>query len=488
MMEPNSASSEKMGYEEARKSFSEDNTKTETKYVFDDEKQLTDKGPKFGKRHIEMLFYFFAIFVSYSVRIHLSLSIVAMTDSTANENQNIPTFDWTNRNIILSSFFWGYVIPQTMAGWLMTRYGPKWFLIGTLGICSIVGYLIPYVAVQFGSTGLIICRIIQGFTQGFLVPSVPIFISRWVPVSERGRINTFVYSASSLGTVFAMMITGAIAASVYGWPMVFHFFSSLGVIWCILYAFCGYNLPAECKSITKEEQAFIESSTARVVKEKLQAPWKDMFKSIPFLALLYSYTCFILGFWILLTQIPTYMSKIFMFQIKSNGFLSALPYIMQFLLGLLLSIASDFITNRKIMSLTTTRKTFNAVGMIVPAISLVCLAYCSNAILGIVILITAVGVNSACLLGVFINNIDLAPNFSGVIQGVVNGFSNIFAILAPLVAELLVTDERNPGHWCRIFYLASAVYVSGAIVFCCFGSGETQPWNDNKRVKDNAKV
>lgn len=484
----NSTNGDKYLYKGVKRSLSIEND-VEKEYIFENEegKVIVDQGPKFGKRYVEAILYFLGLFISYCTRVNLSLTVVAMTDPTANENKDIPTFNWTNRNVILSSFFWGYVIPQVMAGWLMTRYGPKWFMIGSVGIGSLVGYLLPPAAVYMGSMGVIICRMIQGFCQGFMIPAVPIFLSRWVPLSERGRICNFIYAASCVGTVFGMMISGSLSASLYGWPMVFHFFSTLGIIWCIIYAICGCNSPAESKSITAEELAYIEM-TAIQSKKRLKTPWKGIFTSVPFYALFYTYTCFILGFWILLSQIPTYLNKIMKFDLKSNGFLSALPYIVQFVLSLLFSVISDYVTNRKILTLTSARKVFNCIGMIIPAISLIFLGYCTNATLGVVVLIIGVGTNSAATCSAFINNVDLAPNFSGVVQGIVNGFSNICGILAPLIVQVLVTDEENQVHWRRTFYLASAVYISGAIIFCIFGSGEVQPWNDDKKDEDSEEA
>lgn len=40
-------------------------------------------------------------------------------------------------------------------------------------------------------------------------------------------------------------------------------------------------------------------------------------------------------------------------------------------------------------------------------------------------------------------------------------------------------------EWHIIFYIGSSVYIASAIVFCVFGSGETQPWN--KVEEDNKK-
>lgn len=76
---------------------------------------------------------------------------------------------------------------------MANRYGPKWLLIGTGVICSVVGLGIPTAAQYFGSEGVIGCRIIQGICQGFIYPSAHYLLSEWTPLGERSRFSSFVY-------------------------------------------------------------------------------------------------------------------------------------------------------------------------------------------------------------------------------------------------------------------------------------------------------
>lgn len=104
------------------------------------------------------------------------------------------TYNWTDKSVVLSSFFWGYILPQVAAGWLANTYGPKWFLIGAMLICSAAGILIPLFAAYFGSKGVMAIRSLQGLSQGFIFPSVHNLLSYWVPPNERSRLGTFVYA------------------------------------------------------------------------------------------------------------------------------------------------------------------------------------------------------------------------------------------------------------------------------------------------------
>lgn len=66
-------------------------------------------------------------------------------------------------------------------------------MVSTL-IASVSGIITPGLAVLFGSKGVMAARVILGFSQGFVYPSVHGLLSKWAPMSERSRFGTFVYA------------------------------------------------------------------------------------------------------------------------------------------------------------------------------------------------------------------------------------------------------------------------------------------------------
>lgn len=71
----------------------------------------------------------------------------------------------STRSIILSSFFWGYLITQVYAGQMAQKYGGKYFLAGGIGISGILTLITPVSAIQGGVTIMCINRMIQGMAQ-----------------------------------------------------------------------------------------------------------------------------------------------------------------------------------------------------------------------------------------------------------------------------------------------------------------------------------
>ncbi|KAL3272616.1 hypothetical protein HHI36_014083 [Cryptolaemus montrouzieri] len=438
---------------------------------------------KLGKRHIQIFLLFAAGFIAYGMRANLSVAIVAMM-TTQPPDPSIPTYpDWSNKDTVLSSFFWGYVVFQIGAGQIAEKFGAKYFLMGTLLIASSFSVLIPCMAAQFGASGVIINRVIQGLCQGFLFPSTHSVLSNWTPLAERSRVAGFVYTAGPLGTSVSMVVTGAISETKYGWPYVFYLYGFLGIIWVIIYSWLGCNSPAEHPSISIDEKKYIQQNS-KVTQDKqvtLKTPWKSFFTSMPMWAILVSHVGNNWGFWTLLTEIPSFMSSVLKYDIKQNSQLSALPYLGYCIFGLLLSPISDIIIGRKILSLGKSRKFFNCIGLFLPAIFLIGLGFVPehHNNLAVLLLILAVSTNAGVLVGFNVNHIDISPNFAGTLMGITNCAANIASIIGPLVVQFIVTDPNDAILWRIVFMISAGMYIATGIFFIIFGSGSIQKWNES---------
>jgi ACS family sodium-dependent inorganic phosphate cotransporter-like MFS transporter 6/7/8 len=237
----------------------------------------------------------------------------------------------------LSSFFWGYLVTQIVAGQLSEYFGAKWFLVGTMLLGSVFNVLIPVLASCWGSGGVILCRVVQGLAQGFLYPCILNIISKWTPLFERSRVSSFVYGGASVGIVTSMPLTGAIAGSTWGWPVACYLYGGLGVLWTAIFAVFAADSPATHRCVSTEERLYIESSTSvnknctkvgwrwcrrepalliMVCSQKIPTPWKSIFLSLPMWAIFVASCGASWGSFTLLTEIPSYMDNIMDFNIS----------------------------------------------------------------------------------------------------------------------------------------------------------------------------
>lgn len=203
------------------------------------------------------------------------------------------------------------------AGLLAQKYGAKIILLISLSVCALFTLLTP-VAASLGWEYLCATRIIQGLSQGFIYPSVHTMLARWVHPSERGSLSTFAYSGTQLGTVVMLAVSGVIAASSMGWPGIFYISGGFTAIWAILWTILGCDSPSMSKGISKLELEFIDSNQGVSTSgEKKITPWKQIFMSMPFWAILITHSTQSWGFWTLLTEIPSYMKDVLEYDIKA---------------------------------------------------------------------------------------------------------------------------------------------------------------------------
>ncbi|KAJ8929841.1 hypothetical protein NQ314_017445 [Rhamnusium bicolor] len=416
----------------------------------------TKKKPErfFGVRHVQYALLVSVNMLSYGTRNILNVAIIAMVD-VSSPADNVPTYpEWSDKkNVILSSFFWGYICLQILAGQIAKNYGPRLFLAGAVFVYSIFSILIPLLGANYGYEGVIACRIIQGLAQGFVYPSVHNLLSAWALYKTGLKLRvsfmqlqncipfTFI-TGSPLGTVIAMPVAGYLASTSLGWPSAFYLYGGIGILWCVLWFLIGSDNPEKHNKISEVELKYIHRGTSVEDRE--------------------------------------------------NSALSALPYLMQWLVSLVMSPIADYLVVKKITSIRTSRKIFNSIGLFVPALALFSLILVGSTekTLTIVILVIAVGFNSATLSGFNVNHIDIAPVHAGTLMGLANTAATICAIVAPLAVDAISYIsgyvETEKALWNIVFGVAATIYTVVGIIFDLTASGEIQPWNHFQSVNDKS--
>ncbi|XP_075220051.1 putative inorganic phosphate cotransporter [Lycorma delicatula] len=438
-------------------------------------------GGRFGTRHGQALLTFFSVVSAYAMRVNLSVGIVAMTDKSS--NPDFPELNWdsSTKGIILGSFFWGYLVTQIPAGQFAGRFGPKYLLGGAVLYCGLLTLLTPLAALKGDWLAVFVLRVLQGLGQGCIYPCVNTHLSKWAPPPERSRLFAFVFSGTQLGTVITLYVAGQLAGGPGGWPSIFYVTGIFSVIWALLWLYVGADSPSEHKSISEEEKNYIQTSLihSSANSKSMKVPWKKIVTSVPMWALLLTHLAQNWGFWTLLTLMPSYINAVLGFDIKSNGTLSALPYLGNFILTLCFSWVADKINQKEILMLSTARKMWNSIGLWGGAAALVLLATVARSVESAVTLLTlAVALNSGTFMGYLTNHLDLAPNFAGVLMGITNGISNITSILGPMVAGFIVTNEKDESEWRIVFLISATVFFLGNSIFVLFGSTDVQTWNN----------
>ncbi|XP_011704679.1 PREDICTED: putative inorganic phosphate cotransporter [Wasmannia auropunctata] len=380
-------------------------------------------------------------------------------------------------NMILGSFFWGYICTEFPGGRLAEIIGTKRVFGYSMLASSFVTLLTP-LAATLGYTAVVALRVVLGFMLGATWPAIQPMTARWIPPTERSKFVSHMM-ASSLGAAITMLMCGFLIASL-GWESVFYVTGVIGIIWSVTWFLLVFDSPSEHPRISAEERHFIESAIGTTTTAKhLPIPWRALITSGPVWAIIITHACSVFGYHTIVNQLPTYMKYILHFNIKENGLLSSLPYLGKYIFALSMSILADYLLRNNKLSVTAIRKIFTTFAVLTPGILMVIQAYygCNRAA-SVIVFTVALTINGGITAGYLGNGLDIAPNFSGTIFGIANTFSSIGGFLSTFMVGNITYQNQTYSQWTIIFWILAAVYFSGAVTFVTFGTGELQSWNN----------
>ncbi|CAH0564805.1 unnamed protein product [Brassicogethes aeneus] len=449
---------------------------------------------------------------NYMLRVNLTIAIVDMinpnfTASQANStNQNVThsnttttksvlleetRFDWTadQKNAILGSFFWGYVLTELPGGRMAEIVGAKKIFGWGMLMASVLTILTPAFC-YMNYYVILISRAVVGFFLGATWPAIPPMAAKWIPPMERSNFIANMM-ASSLGAALTLPACGFLISTV-GWASVFYVTGTIGLVWSILWFFLVYDSPAEHPRITAEEREAIESKIAEGESKKqvkpTKVPWGQIFTSMPVWAIIITHGCSVFGYFTVVNQLPSYMKDVLHFNIKSNGLLSSLPYLGKYIMAVIASYVADKLRQSKKLSTTATRKLFTSFACFIPGILMVVQAIWGvNPALSVTVFTASLFFNGAVTAGYLSNGLDIAPNFSGTIFGLANTLSSFGGWLSTKIVSVLTEKESSFNTWKGVFWILFATYLSGGIFYLIFGTGKTMKWNTVDCDEGNSK-
>ncbi|XP_063116052.1 sodium-dependent phosphate transport protein 4 isoform X3 [Cavia porcellus] len=432
----------------------------------------------------------------------LTITMVAMVNSTDHQSKvnssvglpdgpdkapvslpaKAPVYDWSpqTQGILFGSINYGMLLTMVPGGYLAGRMGAKKVSGISLLASSLLTLGIP-LAANLGLSFFIATRVVKGLAQGLGLGGHFALWQRWAPPHERSRLGSISLSGIPLGMFMAILL-GGIISQAFGWPFVFYTSGGLGCVFSLLWFVLVYDDPDSHPWIGISEKEYILSTLdQQVSSEERSLPIKSILRSLPFWSIC---LCSFSHQWLintLATYTPTYISHMFKVNIRDNGLLSSLPFIVAWIVGLLGGQLADFLLSKN-FRFVIVRKTVTFLGQLPPSILIVSLPYLnSNYIITITFLTLACGVAPLSQPGVYVNALDIAPRYSSFLLGASRGFAHMSAVLVPIIGGFLLNQDPEFG-WRNMFFLLFAINVFGLIFYLIFGKADVQDWAKERKI------
>ncbi|XP_066254786.1 putative inorganic phosphate cotransporter isoform X2 [Euwallacea similis] len=456
------------------------------------------------QRYILGIMGFLAVVNAYTMRVVLSVAITEMTaniihnetldthsclddwqeNSTTLHAKSANVYPWTSKQqgLILSSFYWGYVITHIPGGMIAERFGGKYSL-GLGMLCTaIFTFLTPFVIYATGGSwvSVVVVRVLEGLGEGTTFPALTTLLANWVPLKERSKIGTLVYAGSQIGTVVGNSVSGALIGATNDWAIAFYFFGAMGILWFIIWTLLCYPDPKSHPFISDKEKTYLSKHISNLSNKEKVVPWKSILSSPAIWALVIAQIGHDWGFFTMVTDLPKYMKDVLHFNVKQNGIWSSVPYILMWVVSMSSGWLCDWIIHKGHMKICHARKFFTTLASMGPAIFIVIASYVGcNRMLTVGMFTIAMGFMGTFYCGMKVNALDLSPNYAGTIMAIVNGIGGLTGIIVPYLVGVL-TENHSQAEWRVVFWIAFGVFLITNTIFVIFGSGKVQSWNTNE--------
>jgi MFS family permease len=426
------------------------------------------------KRHVMVLMIFSGLSIAYILR--TSMSVAAEKPSVGSITKTMYTeFGWTDKEqgFALASFFVGYALTQIPGSYCAKAYGcTNTFGLGVLG-ASVFTTLTPLAS---NYSMLCILRILTGMAEGVTFPVMAMIWTNWAPPKERSTLMSISIAGCYFGTCLALPVSAWLVES-YSWELIFYASGACGMVWAVVWFLVVADTPASHKTITQAELLYItqeleEEDGGSTRSKGVHVSWGRIFRSRGVLVLLTGGFAYTWGFYLLLTELPSYLSSCLGFSVHKSGLLSIAPFFSVFVSTMGSGFVADYLLETGTLSRTHVRKLMQVTGMVVPGACLLLAGFSDSTDIAVACFILSAFFSGCCCAGFAPTCLEVAGDAAGSVYGLVNTVATIPGFAVPILAGSLTQNFGDKPGFRILFLISFVVEFVAAIVWILFATTE----------------
>ena len=282
----------------------------------------------------------------------------------------------------------------------------------------------------------------------------------WFNRRERGMAAGVFNSASYVGTCIASPLLTALMLA-FGWRWMFAIMGIAGLGAAVLW-YAVYRDP-EHMQLTEAENAYRKEGDAQeVVKPVTFGEWGRLFRCRTTWGMIFGYFGVIYVGWIFNAWLPAYLEIARHMDVKTTGWLSAVPYIFAIIGALSAGFIVDALMARGV-SLVRSRQIPLCVAMVIMAFFVLAAVYTPSTSLAITFICVAMFCSTVSTTSAWAMAAVIAPsNCTGSLGSMQNFGGYLGGALAPMVTGFLV---EGTGSFVSAFIVGAAMCIFAAVAF-----------------------
>lgn len=372
---------------------------------------------------------------------------------------------------ILSAFTLSYALFQLPWGYAGDKYGARRIL--TLAVIwSSVATAATAIAPRLHFPGISVLgsfffvRFMVGVGVAAAAPNLSKIVARWMSKTERGVGVSFL----SIGTGIAGALSPIAIAwlmEVWGWRLPFYLGGAIGIASVVAWVLYSTDAPQTHPKVNSEELALILKGREHEKNYRPGAhPWRKILSSRSVWMLVLSAACQGYAAYIFYNWFFLYLVRVRGLTVRQGGWWGATPFIATIVFSPLGGWISDRAVQR--FGIRRGRQLGAWIGMGFSALFIWMGGHSSNTTAAILMLAIGAGFNFFGWASYWAACIDLAPNYSGSLTGLMNSCANFGGWLSPIITARVAVKIG----WTRAIDVAAVITLIAGFLWIFQDSSE----------------
>ena len=367
----------------------------------------------------------------------------------------------TQMGYVFSAFTFAYAIFEIPSAWWGEKIGARRVL------ARIVAWWSAFTMLTSAATGFVslwLIRFLFGAGEAGAWPNATRVFSRWIPVTERGRVQGIFFAGAHLAAGLTPPLVLFLLQFV-GWRSLFLIFGLLGFIWALAWLRWFRDLPSDHPGVNEAELNHIQSGLTAESSGHAATVNGAMMRSLlnnPNIWLL-SVVAFAnsYGFYFVITWLPTFLGTLG-FSNTQLALYSGLPMLFAVPADLLGGVTTDYLARR--LGLRLGRALVGGLAYAVAAGAMFAATqYTGNPHLAAILLATAGGASMFALAASWASCMEIGTAQSGLASATMNTIGQVGAMLSPIVLAWLVERSGAAGRWELPLQIIASLYLVSAL-------------------------
>jgi MFS family permease len=453
---------------------------------------------KIPQRYAVVGMVFASSCICYMERVGFSIAYTAAEAAAAAESSQS---DEKTKGMVLSAFFYGYVLSQVPGGWAAQKMGARHVLLFSFLLWSIVCSMTPCKP-PVPALLLASARFLIGIAQGFVFPCIHTLLAQWVPPHQRSRAVSLATSGMYLGAAAGMLSVPPLLR-IWGSGSVYRFLALLGICWALAWlcfsadpprselpkaTASGFGIAHPILPTSASSSSSSSSSSSKISASDAASKWRRRAHSIPWRSLLSSPAVWAIvinnftfhyALYVLMNWLPTYFDQGLGASLESLGVSKTVPYLNMFLFSNVGGILADHLIVGRAMPVTRVRKLLNTGGFVAASFALFLMAGVRSPAAAIVLSSLCLGLCALARAGFAVNHMDIAPRYAGIVMGISNTAGTLAGIVGVgLTGQILEAAKArslhlsDPESWTMVFVTPAVLCILSCLFFLTFATGE----------------